>query len=131
MITTEKIISAGFSILFNYMLYTYLDKLDKIGCGCSGSMVRNSIKTSILLNYIITFGLLVFGTSPISTSILITIYNVSSAISIFSYLGHLKKTAIKCSEDIKREVYYYYYLLTVILQFVLISMYILLVLSSI
>ena len=131
LISNTKIISASISVLFNYMLYAYLDRLEKIGCKCSNKTQRDVTKSSIMLNYIIIFGLLVFDEVPRTTAVVLTIYNVTMAIGTFFYLRNLKKNNCKCSESITREVYYHYYLITFLLELVLITMFLILAMAKV
>ena len=116
-------LSAIFSVLFNYLLYTYLDRLEKIGCDCGLVVQRASIKSSVILNYILIFGSVMYeGKVPLVTSIMVMIYNIVSTINIFIYLYKLKNEKCKCSESLVRDVYYYYYYLNFVLIMLLLTM---------
>jgi hypothetical protein len=121
-LTTSKIIPAIVSVLFNYMLYAYLDRLEHIGCDCSMPIHRDITKMSIIVNYIVIFGFLYLGNVPKITTVLISIYNVVMAVTTFIYLRRLKHNKCKCSDHFIRDVYYYYYFITFLIQLVLISM---------
>lgn len=40
----SRIIASIFSILFNYLLYTYLTRLENIGCECVNDVNQRSTK---------------------------------------------------------------------------------------
>lgn len=119
---SNNLVNAVFSILFNYLLYAYLNRLENIGCDCGLKMQRYSIKSSIVLNYILILGSLLYSDVPDVTKIMIFIYNLSSTFNIFTYLYALKNEKCKCSDSIIRDIYYYYYYLNLLLILVLLTM---------
>lgn len=123
------IFSAAISILFNYMLYAYLDRLDEVGCKCSDDVKKEAIKAMIIVNYILIFGVLLFGKIPPSTAVLSSIMSLVFAVFTFTYLYRLKKEKCECSDSMIRDVYYYYYLITFLLIAVVVSMFVLMSLS--
>lgn len=128
---TSKIFSALISILFNYILYAYLERLEKIGCDCSNTIMSNSIKSMILVNYVLIFGILFVGEIPRSTGAFASMLSIVYAISIFTYLHSLKQKQCECSDSMIRDIYYYYYFLIFVTYGVLISISLLLVLAVI
>ena len=128
-IGATKIFSAAVSILFNYMLYAYLDRLDEVGCKCSDDVKKEAIKAMILVNYVLVFGVLVFGKIPPSTAVLSSTMSFVFAVFTFTYLYRLKNKKCKCSDSMVRDVYYYYYLITFLLVAVVVSMFVLMTLS--
>ena len=124
-----KIFSAAISILFNYMLYAYLDRLDEVGCKCSDDVKKEAIKAMIVVNYVLIFGVLLFGKIPPSTAVLSSTMSMVFAVFTFTYLYRLKKEKCECSDSMIRDVYYYYYLITFLLIAVVVSMFILMSLS--
>jgi hypothetical protein len=124
----KKIFSSSIAILFNYLLFAYIQRLEKIGCDCGLKTHGQTIKASILLNYFIIIGNLVFGSIPPATRVFIMISDIAFVIYTFIYLYRLKVEKCKCSESIIREVYYYYYALTIFLLFSLLTLSILFIL---
>lgn len=124
----KKIFGSSIAILFNYLLYSYIQRLEKIGCDCGLKTHGQIIKSSILLNYFIIIGNLVYGSIPPVTRVFIMISDIAFVIYTFIYLYRLKVEKCKCSESIIREVYYYYYALTIFLLFSLLTLSILFIL---
>lgn len=118
------------SVLFNYMLFAYLDKLEKCPCskGYNGLKVT---KGMIIVNYIIIFGLLFVPEIPKTTAIFLTFYNITVAVSTFMYMKHLKQSNCKCSDSAVRDFYYYYYIVLFLIDFILLLMFSLIVLTEI
>lgn len=117
-----KITSSIFGVLFNYLLYAYITKLENIGCECADSHITKVIKSSILINYLLIFGSLFFEGIPSVTLILIFIYNVISTYTTFMFLHSLKNKKCKCSDSIIRDIYYYYYYINILIICVFICM---------
>jgi hypothetical protein len=129
-ISKPKIISAFVSVLFNYMLFNYLERIEKCNCVKEYHGIKVS-KSLILVNYIIIFGMLFVPQIPKTTAIFLTFYNITVAVSTFLYMKFLKESNCKCSESIVRDFYYYYYLILFILDIVLLSMFTLVMLTKI
>ena len=125
-----KLPNAVFSVLFNYLLYTYITRLEDISCNCGLTSHRLSIKSSIIINYLLLFGFLIFDEVPLITKIMIFIYNYASSINIFLYLYKLKNEKCKCSDSLIRDIYYYYYYLNFLLISVLITMMLMLIINE-
>ena len=125
----SRIFSAAVSILFNYMLYAYLDRMEEVGGKCSNDLKRDAIKTIIVVNYIIIFGVLLYGKVPASTAVLSSIMSMVFAVFTFTYLHQLKAEKCKCSNSMIRDVYYYYYLITFLLIGVIVSTFVLMSLA--
>uniref|UniRef100_A0A6C0CUI7 Vitamin K epoxide reductase domain-containing protein n=1 Tax=viral metagenome TaxID=1070528 RepID=A0A6C0CUI7_9ZZZZ len=118
----KKIISSSIAILFNYLLFSYIQRLEKIGCDCGLEKHSNIVKSSIIINYIIIFGKLFTKSVPPVTIVLISLSDIVFTIYTFIFLYRLKTEKCKCSDSTVRDVYYYYYLLVVILIALLISL---------
>ncbi len=129
MIGTPKIFSALVSILFNYILYAYLERLEQINCDCSNTITSNGIKSMILVNYVLIFGVLFVGNIPESTGVFATILSIVFAITTFKYLHSLKNKQCECSDSMIRDIYYYYYFLIFVTYGILLSIFVLLVLA--
>lgn len=110
------------SLLFVFIVYKYLDNLEKIDCKCALTDNRKYIMYYLLTNVIInTFLFLVhsFFSKKINVSkIGIIMYGVVYglmfiasfvfAIYTYQYLHKLRKDNCECSESIIRDMYYYY-----------------------
>lgn len=130
MYDTAKIFNALISVLFNYMLYAYLEKLEKIGCECSNPTQRDVIKGMIIMNYVLIFGAIFVSPIPNSTAVMASIMSTVFGVLTFMYLYKLKRDKCKCSKDMIREIYYYYYFIVFLLYGMLVSMLILIILST-
>lgn len=104
---------AGF--VFNAILYIYISKLENIGCTCALNTYGNVTKTTIIINFIVLFGLLFFDNPTTVTRLFIFGYSMLSVFYTFIYLYKLKNEKCKCSDGLVRDIYYYYYLLKIIL----------------
>ena len=124
-----KLYSAIVSVLFNYLLYGYLHKLEKIGCDCSDTVKSNTITSIIIVNYILIFGVLFVGKIPPSTGVFASILSIVFAVTTFLYLHELKEKKCKCSDSIIRDVYYYYYMIIFLLYITMISLILLMILA--
>lgn len=124
----NKIFSSSIAILFNYLLFSYIQRLENIGCDCGLKTHGQIIKGSILLNYIIIIGNLVSSSIPPVTRVFIILSDIVFSIYAFIYLYRLKVEKCKCSDSIIRDVYYYYYALTVFLLISLLTLSILFIL---
>ena len=119
---SHKIVNASFAVLFNYLLYSYITRLEKIGCQCGLENHGKIIKSSILINYIIILGTLFTESIPPVTRVFIALSDLVFTIYAFIFLYRLKNEKCKCSDDIIRDVYYYYYLLTFILTLLFLAL---------
>ena len=124
-----KLYSAIVSVLFNYLLYGYLHKLEKIGCDCSNTVKSNTISSIIIVNYILIFGVLFVGKIPPSTGVLASILSLVFAVCTFLYLHELKVKKCKCSESLIRDIYYYYYLIIFLLYTTMLSLIFLMIIA--
>ena len=129
MITSLTTTSSAISVLLNYMVFAYLEKLERLSCKCANINYSKILKSSILTNYIIIIGTLLFEEIPKPMISILTIYNIISSFSIFLYVRKLRLSNCKCSESLSREVIYFYYLVTFLLNMIIISMFLTLVIS--
>jgi len=129
-IDITRIVSATISILFNYMLYAYLERLENISCKCSDDMRKNVIKTIIIVNYVLIFGVLFYGKVPVTTAVFSSIMSLVFAVYTFTYLYRLKNEKCDCSDSMIRDVYYYYYFITFLLIAVVLSMFVFVVFAT-
>lgn len=118
----KKIFSSSIAILFNYLLFSYIQRLEKIGCDCGLKRHSDIVKTSIIINYIIIFGKLFTKSVPPVTLVLIALSDIAFTIYTLIFLYRLKNEKCKCSDSMVRDVYYYYYLLIIILIALLVSL---------
>lgn len=118
----KKIFSSSIAILFNYLLFSYIQRLEQIGCDCGLKRHSDIVKTSIIINYIIIFGKLFTKSTPPVTLVLIALSDIAFTIYTFIFLYRLKNEKCKCSDSMVRDVYYYYYLLIIILIALLVSL---------
>lgn len=108
--------------------YTYIDKLEKIGCPCAESPYKDFIKKFCIaaIVYFVVIMLippetLVRMTGPIGALVLVivtiifTILFIVFYIVAFKYTGTLMREKCKCSEDVRREALYYWSIIEIIL----------------
>lgn len=121
-----KVSGATVSFLFNYLLLAYITKLENIGCDCGMNVYANTMKSSILVNFVIIFGSIITENIPPFTKLVIMISDIIFSVYTFIYLYRLKSEKCKCSDSIVRDVYYYYYFINFIILALLISLFVLL-----
>ena len=123
------IIANSFLGIFLLLLaYTYIDKLEKIGCACAESKYKKFIKNFALFAVVYLFvtmlvppsktveflgvaGALAFKVVNLVFYILSFVFFVVSII----YVRGLMTEKCKCSEDIRREILYIYSIVEVIM----------------
>uniref|UniRef100_A0A6C0KWM5 Uncharacterized protein n=1 Tax=viral metagenome TaxID=1070528 RepID=A0A6C0KWM5_9ZZZZ len=126
------------------LVYTYVDKLEKIGCDCSSHPYRKYIKgfsifaiIYVVFMFIIpasvairTFGkdmAFVYAIAHVIFAILAIVFFVYSLL----YTRYLMKEKCKCSEDSRREILYLWSLIEVILFALIFIIQILLLLAAV
>jgi hypothetical protein len=123
------IVANGFLGIFLLLLaYTYIDKLEKIGCACAESKYKKFIKNFALFAVVYLFvtmlippngavqlfgaaGSFVFKVVNLAFYILSFVFFVISIV----YVRNLMKEKCKCSEDVRREILYVYSIVEVIM----------------
>lgn len=126
------------------LIYTYVDKLEKIGCDCSTHPYRKYIKgfsifaiIYVVFMFIIppslairTFGkdvAFLYAIAHVIFAILAIVFFVYSLL----YTRYLMKEKCKCSEDSRREILYLWSLIEVILFALIFIIQILLLLAAV
>lgn len=110
------------------MTYTYMDKLEKIGCACAEHPYKKYIKGYTVFAIVFLLFNLVFppavaakvlGTTVAKVYGLITIpYYLATIVffvMVFIYVRYLMKEKCKCSEDVRREILYIWSILEIVL----------------
>lgn len=111
------------------LTYTYIDKLEKIGCACAEHKYRKFIKTYSIVAFVFLVITMVFPPTTALKAfgpmvgklytfavfvpfILATIVYFALALV---YVNYLMKEKCKCSEDVRREILYYWSIVTTII----------------
>lgn len=110
-----------FGVIVLAMTYTYIDKMERMGCACSEYKYRGFIKSwSVIALGVV----LVMMFAPVKlvhqmSSQLGQAYAAMSAVFLavhlvyivmtLMYIDHLMKEKCKCSEDVRRELLYYWF----------------------
>lgn len=128
--TTSKIVAAALSILSNYMTYIYLEKFEKLSCGCSMDVRRDIAKVMLISFYVIVVGQLIYPDIPVTARMMIIVYTLVFDVVFISYIFYLRTTQCAC-DDVTQDattaiIYIYYSLMT----FIFISSILMLVLLS-
>jgi hypothetical protein len=124
----------GLVIIFLFfMTYSYIEKLERIGCPCSEHPYRNFIKgfsVFAIIYFLVTMFIpasAVFKTVGPIGSVLYMAFNFVFVILVIlyfylciQYTHHLIKEKCKCSEDYRREALYYWSIIHMALLVVLI-----------
>jgi hypothetical protein len=114
-------------ILF-FTTYTYIEKLEKLGCPCAESPYRSFIKNFCIaaIIYLVVFMVMpantlvktfgkIGGLIVVIVSIIFTILFIIFYIVAFIYTSGLIREKCKCSEDVRREALYYWSIIEIIL----------------
>lgn len=105
-----KYVGAGIALLFNYLLFAYVDSLQRSGCLCGLEENIKAVKATILVSNIVVVGALVFPTRPLVVSLIVGIFNLFSNLSSFLYIIQLRN-GCDCSKAVIREVFFYMYIM--------------------
>lgn len=121
-----------FGVIALGLTYTYIDKLEKMGCACSAHKYRDFIKTWSL---IALFYVLVMMFAPVKMvtqmsaqmgmlytafSALFFIVHVVYVVLTLVYINYLITEKCKCSEDVRRELLYVWFILRALVIFSLV-----------
>lgn len=101
------------AIFFNWLMISWIDKLDKNNCECSKDWKKPILQ--YWAYFVIVFSVIMFVLNiifffyyglPISTIGIISLFSFINMIASLSYIYNLKKIDCKCSEDMRREIIY-------------------------
>lgn len=123
-----SVIGGFLGIFLLVITYTYIDKLEKIGCVCSEHPYRNFVKKYCLfaIGYI---ALTMFfppatavkllgpelGVAYFAVKVLYTIATIVFFVLALIYVRYLMREKCKCSEDVRREVLYIWSILEIVI----------------
>ena len=120
--------SSVLGIFLLLLSYTYIDKLEKIGCPCAESKYRKFLKNFSLFAALYLFALMFVSPSALPTilgingTIIFKVFNVAMFLLFFAsfvialmYTRNLINEKCQCSEDIRREVLYVYSIVEIVL----------------
>jgi uncharacterized membrane protein len=134
-----------FGLIVLGLTYTYIDKMEKVGCACSEHKYRHFIKVWSLIALIIV-GVMMFAPLKLVESfstelgmaysvvyVLFLIVHVVYLIMSLMYIDHLVKEKCKCSEDLRRELLYFWFILRalIILGLVILPLFVKLGMTSV
>lgn len=118
-------------ILF-FTTYTYIDKLEKLGCPCAEHPHRSFIKNFCIWAIIYLIVLMVIPPKTLMNSlgniggVVLTIIGFVFVIMFIiffivsmRYTSYLMREKCKCSEDVRREALYYWSIIEIILYAIL------------
>lgn len=113
----NKIYIIGFfNILSNYLLYNYLERFERINCGCSLTVKRDIAKMMILSFYVIILGKVLYPDVPLTAKLGIMLYTLIFDVIFISYIFEIKSKACRCDDNLQNVtttmIYMYYLLLT-------------------
>jgi hypothetical protein len=114
------------------LTYTYIDKMEKLGCACSEYKYRKFIKVWTIIAFAVVavmmfvplktvnwFNQSLGMTYGVFHFMFLTVHIVYLIMTLM-YIDHLVKEKCKCSEDIRRELLYIWFLLRAILLLALV-----------
>lgn len=120
-------------VIVMLVIYTYIDKLEKIDCPCAEHPMRNFIKNYIIFAIIFLLVATFLPPSSINNvlgpayamvySIVYLIFNIATFvfyIYVMRYAYMLMVNKCKCSEDFRREAMYVYSIIVVFTYAVLV-----------
>jgi hypothetical protein len=115
-----------FGVIILGMTYTYIDKMERLGCACAEHPYRNFIKYWTLVSlFIVVFMMFVpldvvdghdskLGMFYAVFHFLFLVTHLVYLVLSLIYIDHLVKEKCKCSEDVRRELLYFWFLLRAI-----------------
>lgn len=113
-----KVLTGFVSILFNYLLQTYLERFESLNCICGFDIRRDISKTFLLMSYVIIIGKVLVPNVPMSARYFLLVFTLIFDFVFISYIYSLKQKNCSCkniSQDAITSVLYYYYMLLVFL----------------
>ena len=110
-----------FGVIVLAMTYTYIDKMERMGCACSEYKYRGFIKTwSVVALCVVTVMMFApvklvhqlsaeLGQAYAVFSALFLVAHLVYIVLTLAYIDHLMKEKCKCSEDARRELLYFWF----------------------
>lgn len=113
----HKIYLIGFfNVISNYLLCNYLERFERINCGCSLTTKRDIAKMMITSFYVIIVGKVLYPDIPLTAKLGIMMYTLIFDVIFISYIFELKSKTCKCNDNLQNVtttmIYMYYLLLT-------------------
>ena len=115
-------------IFFLLLTYTYINKLEKIGCACAEMKNRKFLKNFALLGAAYLFVTMLISPSSAvkmfgkagafvywGVSLLFILFSLVFYVLALLYVRKLIKEKCECSEDVRREVLYIYSIVEIVL----------------
>lgn len=118
------------SLIFNYIVYQYLQRLEESQCKCSKSWKRNILKNFTVYNFVFLICSIIYPKIPMSISYIMSIYSFIYFIFIFSYTHKLREKKCQCSKGTDSNIIYYYYMTRFVLYMFFTCILLLIFLSS-
>ena len=110
-----------FGVIVLAMTYSYIDKMEKLGCACSEYKYRHFIKTWSVVSLVVV-AIMMFvpvklvhmfsepmGKAYSVLKTLFLIVHLVYCVLTLMYIDHLMKEKCKCSEDVRRELLYFWF----------------------
>lgn len=123
-----QLVTGFLGIFLLALIYTYIEKLEKMGCACSEHKYRKFIKNYCIFAIVFTLLVMFIPHSMVSkyfgemgtfvlagAMILYGIASVAFYIMAIIYARYLMKEKCKCSEDIRREIMFIYAIFELVL----------------
>ena len=115
-------------IFFLLLAYTYINKLEKIGCACAEMKNRKFLKNFALFGAVYLFVTMMISPSAAvamfgetgsfvywGISLLFVLFSLVFYVLALLYVRKLIKEKCECSEDVRREVLYIYSIVEIVL----------------
>jgi ABC-type proline/glycine betaine transport system permease subunit len=111
------------------LMYTYIDKLEKMGCACSAYKYRDFIKSWSLIALVVVLVMMFaplgfvqkfhdgLGRAYVAMYFAFLIVHLVYIVLALKYLDHMIREKCKCSEDIRRELLYLWNILRAVVIF--------------
>lgn len=134
-----------FGLLVLGLTYTYIEKMERIGCACADFKYKKFIKVWTLIAFAVVAVMMFVPLKTVnefnqSLGMMYGIFHflflsihIVYLILTLVYIDHLVKEKCKCSEDIRRELLYVWFILraVLLLAFVVLPLFIKLGLTSV
>ena len=119
MMKRTQLASAICSVLFNYLVYVYLEKMELLSCHCEVDLRAKLLKSLIPLFIFVSCAGLWLGRVPPVVGLVLAMSYLIFDITMLSYLTQLRSPECGCSEQSRQYLmthmlYYFYFLVALI-----------------
>lgn len=94
----------SFIFIYWLLVWSYVTRLEQIGCKCSRDWRREYIRYYAILMLFIMLTSFVTKIHSIAFTFLLIVLNAVFLVAVFQYIHRLKREKCKCSQSVTRDV---------------------------